>query len=386
MDDFFIQLASDSVLAYLQREGIASPTEIQRQTAPPILEGRDVIGLSETGSGKTLAYLLPLLAKIDMAVKVPQAVVLAPTRELALQVCRVAADAGASAGLFIGGASISRQLEVLRCKPRLIVGSPGRILELNRMKKLTMHHVKTMVIDEADRLLDADNIADLRAVVKTTRRDRQLLFFSATMDHAALKTAESLAQSPVMIASSGKAGLPQALEHMVFLCEQRKKIETLRKIVHGAHIQKALVFLNKPDDLDLAVKRLNFHGLHTAALLGAASKHERQKALNDFRAGRVMLLAASDLAARGLHIDGLTHVISLDTPENPSFYLHRAGRAGRMGQAGTAITLATPREMVFLKNIEKQYGITIAQKEMRLGNIVSCSDQKRIRACLQNPI
>jgi superfamily II DNA/RNA helicase len=157
---------------------------------------------------------------------------------------------------------------------------------------------------------------------------------------------------------------------MVFLCEQRKKIETLRKIIHGVNIQKALIFLNKPDDLELAVKRLNFHGLPTAALFGSASKQARQQALHDFRAGRVTLLAASDLAARGLHINGLTHVINLDVPENPSFYLHRAGRAGRMGQTGTAITIATQREMAFVKNIEKQYVVTIAQKEMRLGDIV----------------
>ena len=376
LDRVFFNGMSQRVSVYLRGNGIVDPTDIQRQAIPVILDGKDMVGLAETGSGKTLAYLLPILAKINHTLKVPQAVIMTPTRELALQVYRVAqalcaADSsGVSACLLIGSVGLSRQIEALKAKPHLIVGSPGRILELNKMRKLTMHHVKTIVIDEADRLLDADNCANVSAVVKTTQKDRQLLFFSATMDAAALNAANTMAKTPVVVKSGARPAIPSSITHMVFCCDQRKKIEMLRKIVHGAHIRKALVFLNNADALEIAVKRLNYHQLPTVALFGGASKRERQTAMDNFRKGRALLLAASDLAARGLHIDGLTHVVNLDVPENPAFYLHRAGRVGRMAQAGVTITLATPREMPFIKNIEKKYGIAISHKDMRYGHIV----------------
>ncbi len=373
----FDERINKQLLSCIEKEGIKNPTDIQHKAIPKILDGLDIIGLSNTGTGKTLAYLLPIINNINPEIKTPQAIILTPTHELAAQVykqAKVLCDSfsiGISPCLLIGGANIKRQLEVLKEKPRIVIGSAGRILELIKMKKLSAHNVKTIVIDEADRLLDTHNIDSINSVIKCTLRDRQLLFFSASLASETLSIAKQLGKDPLFVKAENKNEIPQSIEHFYFTCEKRDKIEVVRKIIHGEGISKAIVFLNNQNDIDINLKRLNYHGINTKAIHGNSFGKERRNVLTQFRDGTITLLLASDLASRGLDIKDLTYIINLDVPENPTFYLHRCGRVGRMGRKGISITIATDREVSFIKKYEKKYCINIMHKKMSYGNIVN---------------
>jgi len=361
----FDSLANAALAKALQARGITTPTAVQAQAIPLLAAGRDVIASSETGSGKTLAYLIPIVCKIDPLVRAVQAVVLVPTHELAAQVCREAErlmkEAGleCSAALLIGGAGIQRQLDVLKTKPALIVGSVGRLNELAELRKLKLHEVRTVVLDEGDRLLDGDNQENVRAFIRRTLADRQLALFSASVSAKAEEAAKALMRDPEILRLRPKTEMPEGIQHVVVASEQREKAAILRKLVHAEKIGKGIVFVNNPYHVVTAAERLRRHGVSCAALYGDAFPNERRKALEDLRTGRVTLLIASDMAARGLDIAALTHVVNLDMPEKAESYLHRAGRTGRMGADGKVVTLATPREQEMLKKYAKQFGFTI---------------------------
>jgi len=359
----------------LKKAGITVPTGIQAQVIPPALSGKDIIGQSATGTGKTLAYLLPLLQKIDNTRRETQAMVLAPTYELAIQVHRqielVAKSAGmaVTAAPLIGNANITRQIEKLKEKPHIIVGSSGRILELIQKKKITAPNIKTIVLDEADRLLDEQNLSSVTAVIKTTLKDRQLMLFSATITPKTLARAKELLQHPEVITVAGQTNITPTITHMYFLAQQRDKIEVLRKLVRGLNIERALVFVNRSYDIEITAAKLNFHGLTAAGIHGSAEKLDRKNALEDFRRGKIQLLVASDVAARGLDIPGVEYVVNLDMPDEPQVYLHRVGRTGRAGQSGTAVSIVTSHETGFIKQCEKIFKINIAGKRMAKGRI-----------------
>ncbi len=369
----FLELTNEVLSTALLQGGFETPTEIQTRAIPIVASGKDLIAQSATGTGKTLAYLLPIYMKIDKDLKSTQAIVLTPTHELAAQVfkhSKILSDAtGIQSELIIGGVNIKRQIENLKDKPRVIIGSAGRVLELIKLKKIQAHTVKIIVVDEADRLLDAKNYDGLTQVIKTTLKDRQLLFFSASIGTDTMVKAKALAKDPDTLNASGKLNLPENIEHMYFVCEEREKIEVLRKIIHGAEIKRAIAFLNNQDQIDNMTKRLNFHGIPSASLYGAAYRDERKKALDDFASGKVTLLVASDLAARGIDIKDITHIINLDVPEDPVFYLHRAGRTGRMNKHGVAITIATTFEVKNIFGCEKRLKFKAIRKEMRFGKI-----------------
>lgn len=362
--------------AGLKKAGIAVPTGIQAQVIPLALLGKDVIGQSPTGTGKTLAYLLPIMQKIDPAKREAQALVLAPTHELAVQIMRqfetVAGNSGlpVTAALIIGNVNITRQVEKLREKPHVIVGSSGRILELIQKKKITAQTIKTIVIDEADRLLDDNNLAGIKAVIKTTLKDRQLMLFSATITPATLERAKVIMREPAMLLLKGDRAAKPDITHMYFVAEQRDKIEVLRKLVRLINMDRALVFVNNSADIEITVAKLNHHGLKAAGLYGSSVKIDRKKAMEDFRSSRIQLLVASDLAARGLDIPGVDYVLNLGLPEDPEVYLHRVGRTGRAGKSGTAISIVTEQEATVLSKHEKILKINIAPKHMLRGGIV----------------
>ena len=235
------------------------------------------------------------------------------------------------------------------------------------MKKMTGHYVKTIVLDEADRMVDPHNIDSAREVIKTTLKDRQIVMFSASIDENTKKIAKEIMNSPEIIQVNHS--LPDKIEHMYFVSEKRDKIELLRKIVHSVGIKKAIVFLNSPTEIENMTKRLNYHSIKAVALHGESMKKERRQALLDFKTGAATLLVASDIAARGLDIKDLTHVINLDVPEQPTFYLHRAGRVGRMGGKGICITIAEDYNVKFIRKYENTFGITITQKQITYGEI-----------------
>lgn len=363
------------LLEALQKEGVVEPTEIQEKTIPLILANQDVIGQSETGSGKTLAYLLPLFQKIDLLKKENQVLILTPTHELALQVHRQIQSLSQNLGgtitsaAIIGNVNISRQIEKLKEKPQILVGSAGRILELIQKKKISSQTLKTIVLDEADRLLDEKNNRTVNAVIKTTLKDRQLLLFSATLSTESLEPVLSILKDPAVIRVTEKATVVPTITHQYFACEQRDKFELLRKLVYHLEPERALIFINKSEEIEKTVEKLKFHGLVAQEISGSSHKEERSKAMEDFRTGKIHLLVASDLAARGLDIKNVTHIINLDIPEDPQLYLHRVGRTGRAGLSGVAISLATEKELHFLHKIENTFKITITLKKLSHGKV-----------------
>lgn len=384
MSDSFEKLGiSSELLTGLQAIGITQPTPIQQQVIPLALAGKDVVGQSATGTGKTLAYVLPLIEKIDTAKREVQAIVLAPTHELASQIQQQILDLVSksnlmvTAALIIGNVNIARQIEKLKEKPHIIVGSSGRMLELIQKKKISAPTVKTIVLDEADRLLDDNNLDGVKAVIKTTLRDRQIMMFSATMHGAALDRVRALTPDPVVVNARGQADVPQDISHMYFVTERRDKIELLRKLVGHLHIERALVFINKSENSETLAEKLNYHGIKAAAIHGDSNKMGRKTAIDDFRKGHIKLLIASDLAARGLDIQGVTHVFNLDMPEAPPVYLHRVGRTGRAGQSGAAISIVTENEALLLKKIEKVLNISIAAKGIARGKIFDRSVRRK---------
>lgn len=385
MENTFEKLGLRPALAEaLAKQGIETPTEIQQKMIPEILAGKDVIGRSETGSGKTLAYLLPIFEKLDMNVRGTQAIILTPTHELAAQVFRQAEllqeNSSIEAGcvLLIGAAGIGRQVEKLKAKPRIVVGSVGRILDLIRKKKIQAHLVKTIVLDEGDRLMDDGNVEDVEAVIKTTLKERQIVLLSASVSGEAKEKAARLMKADAVDLEAKSGGIvPKGIHHYYILSAHREKFANLRKILAGEKPTKCMIFLNNPENIEVTVDKLNYHGIKAAGIYGQASKLDRKNAMDDFREGRINVLVASDIGSRGLDIEGVTHIINLDVPEEPTHYLHRAGRCGRKGMEGTAITIVTPYERKWIHKYEKAWGLQFEQKEMSYGKLVDSQKTKK---------
>ncbi|MCE5285164.1 MAG: DEAD/DEAH box helicase [Pelosinus sp.] len=371
----------EALIEGLKKTAITVPTQIQIEVIPAALQGKDVIGQSATGTGKTLAYLLPIMQRIDTGKRETQCFILAPTHELAIQIEREIIELAKNSGLpitatpIIGNVNIARQIDKLKEKPHIIVGSSGRILELIKKKKIVAQTVKTIVLDEADRLFDESNLHSVQEVIKTTLRDRQLMLFSATFPPAIIEKAKAIMKEPAVLKAAGEAEVPKDIAHLYFVVEHRDKIEMLRKLSYHMGIKRALVFINKSENILEMTEKLNYHGLKAAGLHGGAMKNERKKALDDFRSGKISLLVASDIAARGLDIQGVTHVLNLDFPEDHEIYQHRVGRTGRLGQSGTAISLVTKVEALRLKKFERVLKIAVSEKKLIKGNVVDAHQQ-----------
>ncbi len=377
MNTSFEQLGLDKMLVVgLAKAAITIPTPVQTAVIPEALTGRDVIGHSATGTGKTLAYLLPLFQKIDSSKREVQGIVLAPTHELVMQIFRQAELLAQNSGIpiitaaIIGEVNIARQIDKLKEKPHLLIGSAGRVLELIQKKKINAQTIKTIVLDEADRLLDENNRAAVAAVIKTTQKDRQLLLLSATIPQETLVAAAQWLRDPVHAAIQNDSPLPSGIIHMYFLAEARDKVVVLRKLLAGIQPERALVFVNTAPAIAETVAKLNFHGVAAAGLHGSANKAERQAAMQDYREGRVRILVASDLAARGLDIDGVDNVINLDLPETAQSYLHRAGRTGRAGASGRVFSIVDRGESRRIHFLRKSLRIAITEKQLSYGEIV----------------
>jgi superfamily II DNA/RNA helicase len=367
---------NDNLVEGLKKIKITEPTDIQAQVIPLALENKDIIAQSQTGSGKTFAYLLPLFQRIDTSKREMQAIILAPTQELVMQVHSqvklLAENSGVpvTSAVVFGDVNIKRQVETLREKQHIIVGSTARIYELVKMKKISAHTIKTIVLDEADRLLGDEYLSGVKDLIKTTLRDRQLMAFSASIDEKTLKSAEALMKEPQVVKLQETLQINPDIKHMFFITEQRDKIEMLRKIVASAKPERAIVFINRSEDIQETTIKLQYHHLKCDGLYGSATKEERKKALEDFRTGKIQLLVASDLAARGLDVKGVSHIINLDFPRDSREYLHRAGRTGRAGEKGACVSIVTLKETTTLKEYEKKFNIKIEEKDMHMGKIV----------------
>lgn len=359
-------------LPKLATHGFTEPTEIQQVAIPPILEGRDAILQSQTGSGKTLAYLLPLLSRIDPTQPTLQAVIVSPTRELGMQIKRVIDDLVAGepivAQQLIGGANIRHQVDRLKKRPHVVVGTPGRLAELIRMGKLKAHTVRALVVDEVDHVLDPTFKTDLIRVLKAIPRERQTLFASATVSPEVLEVSGRWMKEPVHLQVSATK-LPPSLQHAYLVVDPRHKLDTFRKVLHATAPRAAIAFVHDPARSGELASKLSYKGLTVAALSGEAKKQERADVLKALRQGHLQVLVATEMAARGLDIPELTHVYNVDLPTDADHYLHRAGRAGRMGRPGLVLTLITERERFVVDKIAKALGIEIHPARLDHGEL-----------------
>lgn len=376
-----LNLREDIVNA-LEVQGLTIPTEIQKRAIPTILEGKNLVAQSETGTGKTLAYLLPIIQKIDTDKKENQAIILAPTHELAVQINNEIINLNknlekkVSSTILVGSGNIKRQMEKLKEKPQIIVGSSGRILELIGKKKVSAHTIKMFVMDEGDKLLHYKSIEEVNSIRKTMMKDTQKLIFSATLTNNTMEVALKIMGEYETIQVKGSNKVNENIEHNYFVVDSRDKDDTLRRLIHASKTTKALVFINRNYDLKITLEKLRYHKIEVESLHGENNKEKRKNALEAFRNGKVQVLMASDVAARGLDIKGLTHIINLDIPEDAKNYLHRVGRVGRAGEHGIAYSIVDKKEEYLIRRYEEAFGINIQKKYIYEGKIVDTVAKK----------
>ena len=359
--DLGIIPALESALA---ADGITEPTAIQVEAIPALLAGKNAYLSSETGTGKTLAYLLPLFAQIDPGQRTLQVIIVVPTHELAMQIFAVGRDLAQQAGLhirvqaLIGGVSTKRQLEKLKSKPHIIVGTPGRISELIKIRKIKPHTVKSIIVDEVDRLLVGESLTEIRGIIKATLRERRLVFVSATQRAETSQEAAVLAPDLVQI-RAGADQVNAAIEHFYIECEERDKPEVLRKLLRALRPERAIVFMHRTANAEVLAAKLAHHQIAVVDLHGAHDNARRKKAIDDFRQADAKVLIASDIAARGLDIRGVSHVFNFDIPTQSKDYLHRVGRTSRAGSAGCAVSLMTAQELRLVKRYRSELDIAL---------------------------
>ncbi|PLR87111.1 DEAD/DEAH box helicase [Bacillus sp. V33-4] len=363
------------------KSGFKNPTSIQEMSIPIALEGKDLIAESPTGTGKTLGYLLPVLQKIEVEKRNIQAVILASSQELVMQILaeiqKWAEGSGIRAASFIGGANAKRQLEKLKKSPHVIVGTPGRTLELIKQKKMKMHEVKTVVLDEADQLIVPEHENTVRQIIKSTLGDRQILLFSATLTKRTEEIAREIAREPEIIRITKDETIDAStVEHAYVITEQRDKINFIEKLSRISGL-KGLVFVRDIGNLNVLSEKLKFKKVNAEVLHSDLGKMDRQAAIRNFRTGKSNLLLATDIAARGLDIQGITHVIHYDFPRDLNQYVHRSGRTGRFGASGTVLAIVTDREERDLKKFARELGISITEKVFFKSEIVDKQNRNR---------
>lgn len=371
------------LVAALARQQITEPTAIQIAALPVLLAGKDAYLNAETGTGKTLAYLLPIFCRLDAKQEATQVVIVAPTHELAIQIQRQCCDLAQNAGwpirslLLIGGTPMDRQIDKLKKRPHIVVGSPGRIRELIGMGKLKAQAVRNVVIDEADRLLVGESLPAIRAIIQAAPRGRQLIFASATEQPESAEALATLAPDLVML-QTGAAPVNENIEHLYLVCERRDKPDVLRKLLHALRPERAMVFVHRNETAEDVAAKLAHHQIPVADLHATFDKRDRKQAMDEFRSAQVHVLIASDVAARGLDIKGVTHVVNLDVPTQSKAYLHRVGRTARAGAKGQAVTLMTRDEIRLVRRYEKELGIVMHQVRLREGQVIAAEEPARL--------
>ena len=373
---------NNSIVVGLEKQNITIPTGIQETAIPFALENKDIIAEAHTGTGKTLAFIIPIFEKINVEKREMQAIILAPTHELVVQIESQIKLLSTNSGInvtslsIMGESNIEKQIKKLKeVKPHIIVGSPGRILDLIKKKKITAHTIKTIVLDEADNLLSKNKPVIIKDIIKSTMKDRQLMFFSASINKETLNLAKTLVKDVEIIKIENKSEINPKIEHICILGSLRDRFENLRKLLAAEQPQRAIVFVNNNTDLRQINEKLQYHKVKSTAIYGNASKEERQRALDAFRRGKCNVLVSSDLSARGLDIPEVSHIISLDFPVNPDEYLHRAGRTARGNNSGVSVCLITNKDIEILQSYEKAFGIEFTVKKLYGGKLMDMEQQ-----------
>lgn len=350
------------VLRALEEAGYVTPTPIQAQAVPPAMEGRDLCGIAQTGTGKTAAFALPILHRLSLDNRrAPRrgcrVLVLSPTRELASQIAESFSDYGRhlpyTNTVVFGGVTISRQERAIAPGVDILVATPGRLIDLVDRRALTLEGVEILVLDEADQMLDLGFIHALKRIVKMLPARRQSLFFSATMPKNIAGLADQYLSNPVQVAVTPVATTAERVDQQVIFCHTGAKQALLNHVLRDPKIERVLVFTRTKHGADRVVRGLDKAGVVSAAIHGNKSQPQRERALAAFRDGSCRVLVATDIAARGIDVDGVTHVVNYDLPNVPESYVHRIGRTARAGAEGQAISFCNDEERAYLRDIER---------------------------------
>ncbi|GBG94328.1 DEAD/DEAH box helicase [Ligilactobacillus salitolerans] len=354
----FSELGLDAdILKAIKRSGFEEATPIQEETIPLVLKGQDVIGQAQTGTGKTAAFGLPIIQRMDTAKHQIQAVVISPTRELAIQtqeeLFRLSKDKRGKVQVVYGGADIRRQIQNLRNPPQILVGTPGRVLDHMRRKTVDFSHVQTLVLDEADEMLDMGFLEDIESIISAVPDERQTLLFSATMPKQILRIGEKFMTDPSVVKIKAKELTTDLVDQFYVKAREFEKFDTMTRIIDVQAPELTIIFGRTKRRVDELSKGLEARGYNAAGIHGDLTQQRRMSIMNKFKAGKLDILVATDVAARGLDISGVTHVYNYDIPQDPESYVHRIGRTGRAGHHGVSVTFVTPNEMDYLRVIER---------------------------------
>jgi ATP-dependent RNA helicase RhlE len=359
----------EPILKALKTEGYTNPTPIQERSIPIVLEGRDLLGCAQTGTGKTAAFAIPMLQLLhasksaNPSAKGIKALILTPTRELAIQIEESFAAYGRYLNLkplvIFGGVSQQPQTQALRNGVDILIATPGRLLDLVEQRFINLSHLEIFVLDEADRMLDMGFIHDVKKIITKIPAKRQTLFFSATMPAEIAKLSGTILNNPAKVEVTPVSSTAETIKQSIYFVEKQDKKNLLQLILQDTTIATALVFTRTKHGADKVVKDLVRAGITAEAIHGNKSQNARQRALSNFKSGATRILVATDIAARGIDIDELTHVINFELPNVPETYVHRIGRTGRAGAEGTAFSFCDGEERAYLKDIQKLIGISV---------------------------
>jgi len=373
----FLELGlAEPITRALKDEQYATPTPIQAQTIPQVLAARDVVGIAQTGTGKTAAFALPILDHLSKHARRPDArscrvLVLSPTRELSAQIVDSFETYGRylrpRVALAIGGVPLGRQIRALTGGADVLVATPGRLLDLMQQRALHLDRVEVFVLDEADRMLDMGFIHDIRKIVGKLPAKRQTLFFSATMPREIAELANQMLRDPVRVAVTPAATTVERIEQRLIHVDRAGKPALLAEVLRREPVERVLVFTRTKRGADKVVRSLAKSGLAAEAIHGNKSQNQRERVLAAFRAGQIRTLVATDIAARGIDVEGISHVVNYDLPNIPESYVHRIGRTARAGADGVAISFCDAEERAFLRDIEKLIRISIPATDRRSG-------------------
>jgi ATP-dependent RNA helicase RhlE len=358
---------SQPLLSALSAQGIHTPTPVQEQAIPAALSGRDILGSAQTGTGKTVAFLLPgieTLAKRGPS-REPRMLVLAPTRELVVQIADEAKKLAHHTNIRIlaifGGASIKQQIDKLSKGVDILVATPGRLIDLMGRGRVRFKHIELFVLDEADRMLDMGFLPDIKKIVASMPTNRQTMLFSATLPQPIVSLANRFLKDPLRV-EINTAQPPQAIDQVLFPVPKHLKLQLLTQLLQSETVESALVFTRTKLEADIITRQLREAGLSVGEIHGDFSQKLRTRALEKFRTGKVRILVATNVAARGLDISGITHVINYDTPDEAENYIHRIGRTGRVDASGEAWTLVTPEDEPLINSVEYLLDATIERR------------------------
>jgi ATP-dependent RNA helicase RhlE len=358
---------AEPLLANIKRMQYDRPTPIQTAAIPVVMKGRDVIGLAQTGTGKTAAFMLPILNRLLTGPRSLRALVICPTRELADQIYANAVEYGRGTGIhgatIYGGVGLRPQVDALRRGLHLVVACPGRLLDHIRQRNVNLSAVDTLVLDEADHMFDMGFLPDIRAIVRALPKNRQTLLFSATMPDEIRKLAHEVLHDPVILELEHRAPL-ETVSHALYPVAQHLKLPLLMELLNRTGEGPVLVFTRTKHKAKRVAEKLEQSGVTAADIQGNLSQRQRQEALEGFKTGRYRVLVATDIAARGIDVSGISHVINFDIPQTPDAYTHRIGRTGRAAKTGDAYTLVTHEDEDTVRQIERMMKTKIERRTL----------------------